>query len=40
LLDHFTLTENDLADPVTDDAKPIAQSFDLGDGIPRRGIDG
>jgi hypothetical protein len=40
LLDHFALTENDFADPVADDAKPIAQSFDLGDEIPRRGIYG
>ncbi|MFZ2007398.1 MAG: hypothetical protein WB697_22090 [Stellaceae bacterium] len=40
MLDHFALTENNFADPVTDDAKPLAQPFNFGDDIPRRGIDG
>jgi hypothetical protein len=40
LLDHFALTENDFADPFADQVQPFAQRFDLGDEIPRRGIDG
>jgi hypothetical protein len=40
LLDHFVLTEDNLADPFADETQPLAQRLDLGDKIPRRGVYG